>query len=446
MPENHERRSFKGAHRSLAQALKRRKRFLSRLLLLPLLALLLASVTGCGSARPTKPPEALSCNLADYKVSDIFDQWGTYRLRVPPHLRTLGPQPSFNVLSLSAGGEYGAYGAGFLVGWGSVGDAAWPGPRRDIQVVTGVSTGAILATHAFLGRDKEIADLYRTVEGKQIYRFRPLLENIWSNSITNTSGKDELIEKTITSEIIDEVAAQHGAGRFLYIGILDIDSGEFARIDMVKLAHDIMPKENRDRCYRAVIGASSAIPIAFSPVFMDGRMWVDGGTRRHMFIAQPSPAAMEPNVIRRLYSFVHGDLAINYEQVRNGVLYIALRTSEVFTDQGLKDSVRLQEALASKCPPDADCGRTGRLFSTYYAAAAGAAAECNAELGKCGSSGGLAGEDMFCHPYMKCLADAGERDGRDYASNRKWLSADDLHLGFGPEHKRQPLVEPRLFK
>ncbi len=50
---------------------------------------------------------------------------------------------------LSAGGQFGAYGSGFLAGWGERTDLA---PNRgDIDMVTGVSTGAMMATYAYLG-------------------------------------------------------------------------------------------------------------------------------------------------------------------------------------------------------------------------------------------------------------------------------------------------------
>jgi predicted acylesterase/phospholipase RssA len=48
-------------------------------------------------------------------------------------------------LALAGGGPDGAFGAGLLAGWTERGD------RPEIDVVTGVSTGAILAIFAVLG-------------------------------------------------------------------------------------------------------------------------------------------------------------------------------------------------------------------------------------------------------------------------------------------------------
>ena len=383
-------------------------------------ALLLA---GCALPRPAAPPDALACGLERFEVRDVFSDLGVFRAK---QLRTLGlrdPKPSINVLALSAGGEFGAYGAGFVSGWSAAGRGALPSPRSDIQIVTGVSTGAILATHLFLGKDAEIERLYRSLSGPQIYQNRLAIELLWANSLLDTAGKDRLIERNLRSELIDAVA-QVEEGRFLYIGLVDLDSGRFLRIDMVELARRIEPKALRDACFGAVIGASSAIPIAFAPKFIDDRMLVDGGARRHLFITALPDVALEDDVERRLFMFVHGDMDVACTQTPNGLVGIAGRTMELVTDQGFKDSIWLTDALAAK-PARKDS--TAPLFKTYYAAAAEAARVCEPARRDCEASGGTLSEDMFCNAFMNCLADRGKADGLSYASGAKpWLTLQDL--------------------
>ena len=60
---------------------------------------------------------------------------------------------ALNLLSLSGGGQNGAFGAGFLIGWRE------SGRRPEFDVVGGVSTGALLATHALLGTPADDATL-----------------------------------------------------------------------------------------------------------------------------------------------------------------------------------------------------------------------------------------------------------------------------------------------
>ncbi|MFN0137851.1 MAG: patatin-like phospholipase family protein, partial [Phycisphaerae bacterium] len=57
------------------------------------------------------------------------------------------PDGYVNVLSLSGGGANGAFGAGLLCGWTEA------GTRPKFMLVTGISTGALLSTFAFLGSD-----------------------------------------------------------------------------------------------------------------------------------------------------------------------------------------------------------------------------------------------------------------------------------------------------
>ena len=62
--------------------------------------------------------------------------------------RSLSTPGRVQVLALSGGGQWGAFGAGFLKGWTRRGDRP-----AAFQVVTGTSTGSLQATFAFLGSD-----------------------------------------------------------------------------------------------------------------------------------------------------------------------------------------------------------------------------------------------------------------------------------------------------
>ena len=56
-----------------------------------------------------------------------------------------GPLPPASFLAVSGGGDNGAYGAGLLCGWTA------SGHRPEFKLVTGISTGALIAPFAFLG-------------------------------------------------------------------------------------------------------------------------------------------------------------------------------------------------------------------------------------------------------------------------------------------------------
>lgn len=395
---------------------------------LALLFCLTLIMSACGSARPRNAPQALQCGLVRFEVTDTFEQLKQYRASQLHLFGLSDPNPSYNVLVLSAGGEYGAYGAGFLNGWRSIGDEALPGPREDIQIVTGVSTGAILATHAFLNEDATAEGEYRRLSGSRIFRKRLFFEYLWANSLLDTKGKDALIRAIIHDGVVEQVANQEG--RFLHVGVVDMDSGRFMRIDMTKLAKTL-PPALRGECYRAVIGASSAIPIAFAPTFVDGMMLVDGGARRHMFITEPPAQAKQPGIARRIYLLLHSDLDAGCVTTRNGVLDIASRTADLTTDQGFKDSIMHTRELAMT-PISAGPLEGSPLFDVRYASAAAAAVACAPERDACRKSGGSLAEDGFCMPFMNCLADKGKEDGATYARAGTWLQFDPGSLSSKP--------------
>jgi len=396
-------------------------------------------LAGCGSPRPKLGTDNLQCGLKENKfyVDDVFEQNHVY-------LKTLGRKSggtATNILELSAGGEYGAYGAGFLEGWGKVGAAGRPVPRDDVRIVTGVSTGSMMATYAFLGhRDAELRKLYDNLKDEMIYKKNNWIKLLWANSLYGTEGKRALLKKYLTSEIIDQVAAAP-AGRFLYIGMVNLDTGEFKRVDMVALARGIHDKALRDDCYRAVIDASSAIEIAFEPVFIDNSMFGDGGARSHLFLVSPETIAvgMKDNDLSgstyRSFALIHDDLEVEQQRTDNGVLPIAERTASISTDQTLKDSVRLTHALVTDPATivGADAAKKMPTFIQYYAAAATRACECKDKWAKtCEKSSKSGVADTFCQPYMQCLSAGGEQDGQEYATTGNWLPFEKLNLGSGP--------------
>ena len=113
----------------------------------------------------------------------------------------LSPRLPYRVLSLSGGRARGAYGAGVLIGWTETGQ------RPDFDVVTGISTGALMATHAFLGSSYDEGLLvYRDVTNDDIYETRSLISILSEDAIYDTKPLRKLLARTLTPEIIERVA------------------------------------------------------------------------------------------------------------------------------------------------------------------------------------------------------------------------------------------------
>ena len=125
------------------------------------------------------------------------------------------------VLALSAGGADGAFGAGVLAGWTANGN------RPKFDVVTGVSTGALLSVLTFLGPqyDALARELYTTQTNDQIFKSRGL-NGLFSDSLYDNSPLKAQIEKYITADLLAKVAAEHQKGRRLYVATTNLDAGQ----------------------------------------------------------------------------------------------------------------------------------------------------------------------------------------------------------------------------
>jgi hypothetical protein len=190
-------------------------------------------------------------------------------------------------LALSGGGANGAFGAGFLNGWTKTG-------RRPVfKIVSGVSTGALMAPFAFLGPayDGALREFYTTTASRDIFAIGSVLVSLLrGDSLADTGPLASLIARHVDDELLAKVAAAHGAGQRLYVGTVDLDAQQFVVWNMGAIAASGRPQALE--LFRQVMLASASIPIAFPPVFFDveagGRrydeMHVDGGVGARVFL------------------------------------------------------------------------------------------------------------------------------------------------------------------
>ena len=185
---------------------------------------------------------------------------------------------ALNLLSLSGGGQNGAFGAGLLAGWRE------SGQRPEFDIVGGVSTGALLATHALLGTpadDALLEEMYTQITKKDISTERGIFSLAFgADSLSDTAPLRELIAKFITAETLKRVAAAYEDNRYLVVGTTNIDYGQTWIWNMSLIA-----KDGNLELYRQVLLASASFPIVFPPVEIDGHLFVDGAARSNVVIA-----------------------------------------------------------------------------------------------------------------------------------------------------------------
>jgi predicted acylesterase/phospholipase RssA len=184
------------------------------------------------------------------------------------------------IIAFSGGGELGAFGAGIVTGWTERGD------RPDFAVVTGVSTGSIVALFTFLGPDYDatLSEIYSRYATKDLLRTRILPAVFGAPAINDADRYRRLLDRYIDETVLRRLAEEGAKGRKLVVVSTDLDRETAVHWDMTAIAQSGHP--DALTLLRDVIQASSAIPVIFPPVLIPFRdaqgreyaaMQVDGG-------------------------------------------------------------------------------------------------------------------------------------------------------------------------
>jgi predicted acylesterase/phospholipase RssA len=253
------------------------------------------------------------------------------------------------VLALSGGGSDGAFGAGILSGWTDRGD------RPEFEVVSGVSTGAIIAPFAFLGSDydDELEHFYTTITTNDILRKSFMGGLIGGGAaLTSSDPLAGIIADVIDAEFLEKIAQEHELGRRLFVITTNIEAERPVMWDLGQIATH--RSSQALELFRATILASASIPGAFPPVPIKvsagGRTYdelhVDGGTTTNVFLAPVDAALPGRNLDRNVSIYVirNGKLSPEYQPLKPVTFQIADQAiSTMIKYQNNADIRRLQE-------------------------------------------------------------------------------------------------------
>jgi len=302
-------------------------------------------LTGCSSLPERNPlPESLSDTA---KISGIasarfwadepqpeMDDW--FEL-TKEQLKSRYPATygrAHNYLAISGGGQRGAFGAGLLCGWTDTGN------RPEFTIVTGVSTGALIAPFAFLGPeyDRVIEEIYTSYSTMDIVEQRGNLKTLLSDAATDSWPLREKIARHIDEGVIAAIAAEYEKGRILYIVTTNLDAARPVTWNIGRIAASGSP--DALQLIRDVMLASASIPAAFPPVMFDveaegkryDELHVDGGATSLLYLypigldwgelAMRLEVKGKPNV----YVLRNGRWRKEWKSVDRSTIPIALRT------------------------------------------------------------------------------------------------------------------------
>ena len=292
----------------------------------------------------TRPPTPVSAGIKPSELVDpvaeadarrVLSDESLYqiaeRLRAERQRAGAATAPKKTVLCLSGGGSYGAYTAGVLLGWTARGD------RPEFDVVTGISTGALIAPLAFLGpsRDEELRRMYTMIRQSDLFRFRKSLKAIFGEGFVDNAPFVARLQESVTPALLQEVAAEHAKGRRLYVGTTDLDGRRQVIWDLGAIASRNTPEALA--LFQNVILASASIPGFFPPVRIPVQIGnqvfeerhVDGGVSAAIFFRPPwvpvanrSDAGATSLANTDVYLIIAGKLYADAEPVRARALRI----------------------------------------------------------------------------------------------------------------------------
>lgn len=289
---------------------------------------------------PFTREEQNAAGIAGIPDARVWGDSDTEFQRVLPTVR--GPW-----LAISGGGADGAYGAGLLTGWSQSGD------RPEFAVVTGVSTGSLIGTYAFLGPryDEELRKNFAEITAADVFEDRQTPE-----SLLDSWPLKKLIEKRVTPELLAEIAAEHGKGRRFLVVTTNHDAGRRVIWNMGAIAAQADDKALK--LFRDVLLASSSIPGFFQPVAIDvetngktfQEMHLDGTITAPFFVMPESMLA--PGAARlptnQIYVIVNSKLSSEFAMPERRLFSILARTIGVALTAATKAEVLLISASAQR--------------------------------------------------------------------------------------------------
>ena len=276
------------------------KRIIVTLLGIGLFSAGLLTLQGCAQAPAREPasfqgeaPNAIRTLGPDQHFSTLPSQSVARRMREQRVGQPVG------ILALSGGGADGAFGAGALVG------LTQSASRPQFSVVTGVSTGALIAPYAFLGSDwdNQLVEVYTSGRAEHLLHSRGLAALFGSSMYSGTPLK-ELVDRYATDALIQAVAHEASTGRLLLVATTDVGTGEAVIWDLGSIAMN--GGANARALFRDVLVASASVPGLFPPVLIRVQeqqvlyeeLHVDGAIAVPFFVPQgfvePAHGASDP--------------------------------------------------------------------------------------------------------------------------------------------------------
>lgn len=327
-----------------------------------IIGLVALALSGCAGFRrepaPIGHPAAEPPGFAQVRVNGSDPKLIEMLRRNLARTRAAVDKP-MTVLALSGGGADGAFGAGVLVGWSR------SGTRPAFDVVTGVSTGALIAPFAFLGRDWDdrLQEAFTGRVATGLLSPRGLGAVLFGPSVYRGRPLERLVGHYVDDALISAVARENAKGRKLLVATTDLDRQETVIWNMGEIAARGGPEARR--LFRDVLVASASVPGVFPPKLIEVRdgatefqeMHTDGSVGALFFSVPPSALFWtEPTGLfqhARLYVIVNGHVGATPQTTAMSTVAVIGRSLETVELSAARDTLGETEAF---------CARNGIAF------------------------------------------------------------------------------------
>ncbi len=323
------------------------------------------ALTGCASTPPRletlSRSDALALSDIRFDAGAEFDIWSRHL-----NIERMRGEPT--VLALSSGGEDGAFGAGVLTGWTRT------GTRPEFDVVTGVSTGSLIAPFAFLGSDYDNAlqQIYTAHGMQDIATSRGVL-GLLDDALSDTAPLRKTIASYVTADLIARVGERHASGARLFVVTSNLDTGRATIWNMGEIA-----SRGYDDLFRDAMLASSSIPGVFPPVTLtlpaptEGSVretHVDGGVNMQLLAVPDAAFPRVDQLVRpngKLYVLVNNTLDPAPQPVSRSTLPIMQRTFSTMVRSNAAEAIDSARRFAARTQMSFQVAMIDRDFDVPY--------------------------------------------------------------------------------
>ena len=287
--------------------------------------MLALGASACAAKRPIVPPAELTAQGVERRAKlreELTEKSAPLLMRA-----AFGPKAdhTVDVLVLSGGGDYGAFGAAVLRSWKAI---EGPDAMPEFDVVTGVSTGALIAPFAYLGTmaDLEACErLYRNPKPDWV-RTRGILALLPDNaSLAEVPGLERELRSAVDRNFAERMSAEGAKGRMLVVNATDLDQGRAQAFELASEAKRAVENDDIERLHRIML-ASAGIPGVFPPREIDGTLYADGGVTSNILYG--APVRYEDSLVHRFRQAfpAAGPLRVRYWVIFNNQAVSPART------------------------------------------------------------------------------------------------------------------------